>query len=185
MTEQWRSVVGYEDIYEVSDRGRVRTIARMTERLGRPYPIKARLRAITTCKARGYQTVPLTDAEGHPRRRYVHRLVLEAFTGPCPQGMEACHNDGDPGNNAIGNLRWDTHASNIADVIAHGNHRKVNQSHCIRGHLLMAPNLVDRSEGRGCRSCAAAHAYVQRTPGADLATHADRYYSRYTPERSA
>lgn len=50
----------------------------------------------------------------------VHRVVLEAFVGPAPEGMEACHNDGDPANNALSNLRWDTHAANNDDRFRHG-----------------------------------------------------------------
>lgn len=55
--------------------------------------------------------------------RYVHRLVLEAFVGPCPAGMECCHEDGDPGNNRLTNLRWDTHAGNMQDAVRHGTMR--------------------------------------------------------------
>lgn len=51
---------------------------------------------------------------------YVHHLVLDAFVGPCPDGMEACHNDGSPSNNFVSNLRWDTHKNNIADQKRHG-----------------------------------------------------------------
>jgi hypothetical protein len=51
---------------------------------------------------------------------YVHRLVLEAFVGPCPDGMEGCHGDGDTANNRLGNLRWDTPKSNRADASRHG-----------------------------------------------------------------
>ena len=50
----------------------------------------------------------------------VHKLVLEAFVGPCPDGLECCHNDGNSFNNHIDNLRWDTHKSNIHDRIKHG-----------------------------------------------------------------
>lgn len=46
-------------------------------------------------------------------RRFVHRLVLEAFVGPCPKGMEACHKDDNPLNNELGNLKWDTHQANV------------------------------------------------------------------------
>jgi hypothetical protein len=42
------------------------------------------------------------------------------FRGPCPPGMEACHNNGDPTDNRLCNLRWDTHANNEADKIRHG-----------------------------------------------------------------
>jgi hypothetical protein len=54
------------------------------------------------------------------RRALIHRLVLEAFVGPCPPGMESCHNDGNPVNNVASNLRWDTHKSNFQDMRRHG-----------------------------------------------------------------
>src|SRR5262245_28162285 len=57
---------------------------------------------------------------GRLRAFYVHRLVLEAFVGPCPPGQTACHNDGDTANNALGNLRWDTRTENMADKKKHG-----------------------------------------------------------------
>ncbi len=50
----------------------------------------------------------------------VHRLVLLAFVGPCPAGMECCHNNGNPTDNRVCNLRWDTRASNYADRDRHG-----------------------------------------------------------------
>jgi HNH endonuclease len=59
--------------------------------------------------------------------RAIHHLVLEAFVGPCPDGMEACHNDGNQKNNALENLRWDTHASNIADMMKHGTWKRGEQ----------------------------------------------------------
>lgn len=49
----------------------------------------------------------------------VHRLVLLAFTGPCPEGMESCHNDGDKANNNLTNLRWGTKKSNQGDRVKH------------------------------------------------------------------
>lgn len=50
----------------------------------------------------------------------VHRLILEAFCGPPPRGMQCCHNDGDRENNRIENLRWDTPKANKADAFLHG-----------------------------------------------------------------
>lgn len=58
--------------------------------------------------------------DGKPIGRLVHRLVLEAFVGPCPDGMEACHGDGDPDNNRLTNLRWDTRSANQMDSVRHG-----------------------------------------------------------------
>lgn len=54
------------------------------------------------------------------KSKLIHRLVLEAFVGPCPEGLETCHNDGDFTNNKLENLRWDTHKENCADRIKHG-----------------------------------------------------------------
>lgn len=53
----------------------------------------------------------------------IHRLVLECFVGPCPDGCCACHNNGQWDDNRLRNLRWDTQANNIADAIAHGTWR--------------------------------------------------------------
>lgn len=53
----------------------------------------------------------------------VHRLVLETYVGPCPEGMECCHNNGDPADNRVENLRWDTRKANIQDSVRHGTHR--------------------------------------------------------------
>lgn len=57
---------------------------------------------------------------GSRRRYFIHRLVLETFVGPCPEGMEGCHRDGDPSNNRIENLYWGTHADNVQDSVRHG-----------------------------------------------------------------
>ena len=46
---------------------------------------------------------------------YVHRLVLEAFVGNCPIGMQACHFDDNKLNNKVENLRWDTWKNNVLD----------------------------------------------------------------------
>lgn len=56
------------------------------------------------------------------RKRYtfVHRLVLEAFRGPCPAGEVCRHLDGDPSNNRLDNLKWGTPQENAHDRIRHG-----------------------------------------------------------------
>lgn len=52
--------------------------------------------------------------------KYIHLLVLRTFVGPCPDGMEGCHNDGNPENCAVSNLRWDSHRNNMQDRYKHG-----------------------------------------------------------------
>ena len=75
----------------------------------------------------GYSTVVL-GCNGTMYNLYVHRLLLEAFVGPCPNDMEACHNNGNPADNRLENLRWDTCSNNVKDAISHGTARCVNQA---------------------------------------------------------
>lgn len=52
---------------------------------------------------------------------YAHRSVALAWIGPCPAGgMEVCHNDSNPANNTVENLRWDTRKGNINDAVLLG-----------------------------------------------------------------
>lgn len=50
----------------------------------------------------------------------IHELVLLTFIGVKPDSMECCHNDGNPGNNHISNLRYDTKRNNWNDSVLHG-----------------------------------------------------------------
>ncbi len=54
------------------------------------------------------------------RHKIVARLVLQAFVGPCPEGMQCCHNDSNSLNNKLSNLRWDTVNNNVKDRIRDG-----------------------------------------------------------------
>lgn len=73
-----------------------------------------------TKNEKGYLYATLTNGEVS-KHFFIHTLVLLAFVGPQPDGMEACHYpDRDRCNNNVGNLRWDTHVNNIADKIEHG-----------------------------------------------------------------
>lgn len=67
----------------------------------------------------GYRTVLLYRG-GWQYRKLVHRLVLETFVGPCPKGMEGCHNNGIRTDNRLANLRWDTRSGNHRDAVKHG-----------------------------------------------------------------
>lgn len=68
---------------------------------------------------RGYYQVALTR-NGVVYYRKVHRLVLEEFIGPRPQGTEACHENGNKLDNRVTNLRWGTKSENYQDRFRHG-----------------------------------------------------------------
>ena len=150
MAEEWRPVVGYEGLYEVSDAGRVRSLSREV-RTGRGTRMVDGRILSPARGVGGYPVVSLSN--GGARVRPVHRLVLEAFVGPRPAGTECCHGDGDPENNRLSNLRWDTHESNMDDQRRHGTNHNVRKDRCKHGHPLEVPNLKPAQAAKGGRSC--------------------------------
>lgn len=67
-----------------------------------------------------YRRVVLIDELGKRHSHNVHKLILEAFVGPCPEGCESCHNNGNKFDNRLENLRWDTRSGNQLDRLKHG-----------------------------------------------------------------
>ena len=106
---------------------------------------------------------------------------MAAFVGPCPDGMEVCHNNGDATDNRLENLRYGSHSENMLDKRKHGTNHEVNKTHCPRGHALEAPNLVAspaKSGRRTCLACNRAKAYVRKYDLGNLFEElADRKYS--------
>lgn len=58
----------------------------------------------------------LYDEHGKRHQLPIYHVVLITFVGQRPGGMECCHADGNPANNAVSNLRWDTRRNNILDI---------------------------------------------------------------------
>lgn len=151
--ESWNPVVGFER-FEVSDQGRVRS---SDDRMLSP-----------RVSTGGYLVVTF-NVNGRKETRRIHRLVLEAFVGPAPLGTFGCHVDGDPANNRLSNLRWDTQANNLRDVVSHGRHHCSNRTQCLRGHEFTPENTILNAKGhRKCRQCEAIRRAKRRV------THGDR-----------
>lgn len=122
MSEEWRDVVGYEGFYQVSNKGRVRTVSRTVYRKnGSPHTVAERILRSWGMGKGQHQFVGLYKVPGERAKiTAVHRLVLESFVGPCPNNMECCHGDGNAKNNELSNLRWDTRSENQLDSVRHG-----------------------------------------------------------------
>jgi len=101
--EIWKSVVGYEDRYDISNLGRVKSLPRKgaSGRILKPSKMD-----------NDYLYVGLRK-NGIKKSCRVHRLVLIAFRGSSPEGTEASHLDGDSINNHLSNLIWESHSNNL------------------------------------------------------------------------
>lgn len=171
MTREWRSVVGYEGRYEVSNDGAVRSVWGSVPRPVRPFARK------------GYSLASLNlkgDRTTRRVQRRVHCLMLEAFVGPCPDGMQTRHLNGNGLDNRLVNLRWGTPSENSHDKVRHGTHPKAARTTCPRRHPLAGPNLDPFEASRGRRSCWAckiAKDAVRARGSGEFTSRADQVYA--------
>lgn len=99
--EEWKDVVGYEELYQVNNSGKVRS------------HYKGEWKIISDCSTKyGYKVV-LLYKDGVRKSARVHRLVAEAFI-PNPNNYPYInHKDENPANNCVENLEWCTAKYNI------------------------------------------------------------------------
>jgi hypothetical protein len=102
--EEWRKIEGWP--YEVSSIGRVRNL-------------KGHIMATHISKYDGRYFITLRN-KGKQAYHRVHRLMLTAFVGECPEGMECAHLNGIQTDNRIENLKWVTRKENMAHQYLHG-----------------------------------------------------------------
>lgn len=164
--EQWKPVVGYEGLYEVSNKGRVLSLR--TNRIMRPWRhYRAGLRLSLT-------------KDKVSKMNQIHRLVYEAFNGPIPDGYIVRHLNDNADDNRPENLVVGTHQDNINDMLRNSGHYRSKVMNCPRNHPLMEGNLVVGQLKRGYRSCLAcdrARIRVKRNPSlGSLQDESDRIF---------
>ena len=116
MTEEvWKDVVGYEGSYMVSDLGRVKSLDRAVR--GGHGQIHARKgQILTLAPAKSNARITNLSKGGVNKPHRVARLVLQAFRGPSPPGMVACHKSHDSTDNSLANLHWLTLRKNYESL---------------------------------------------------------------------
>lgn len=100
--EIWRPVAGHEDLYEVSNQGRVRSIN--YRRTGKIHLLKPRI------ANGGYLSIHRNDSS---KRLFIHRLVAEAFIENPDNLPQVNHKNEDKTDNRVENLEWCTASYNI------------------------------------------------------------------------
>lgn len=164
--ERWLPIPGWEPLYQVSDKGRVRSLYRtIVCKNGVRKPKPGRILKASPSDG-GHLFVKLYDG-GRYRGAPVHLLMMEAFVGPCPEGMEVLHHNDVPDDNRLDNLRYGTRSANVLDMVRNGNHNHARVTSCKMSHPYAEPNLVPSSlkkGGRSCLACSRARAYARNHP---------------------
>jgi hypothetical protein len=93
--------------YEISDLGQVRRAA--NQKLRKP-----------SCTPAGYQVIVISRPKQKHLGVYVHREVMRAFVGPCPDGFQVSHKNGNNTDNRLENLCYETPTKNIQRKSHHG-----------------------------------------------------------------
>lgn len=122
--ERWADIPGYPG-YQASDQGRIRSVDReVVYSNGRRRWYRGRIRK--PYYHNGYPYLHLTFNGGNVLVPY---LILLAFVGPRPEGLEICHGNDDPTDNRLSNLRYDTRRENCRDLVSNGgtNTQKLRQ----------------------------------------------------------
>mgnify|MGYP003296731839 CR=1 FL=1 len=129
LKEIWKPIRDFEELYEVSNLGRVRSLRRNI------------IMKLRTRENDGYVTCTLSN-DGKVRGKLVHRLVAEAFIPNHKNKPEVNHIDGDKQNNSITNLQWVTASENqnhsIKIGLRHGSRLKNG------GSVLLTKDMNDR-----------------------------------------
>ena len=119
-----KTILGFPD-YAITKDGRVWSKPRISLR---NYSIGGRW-IKQTKTGFGHLMVSLCR-NGKVYQKLVHQLVLDAFVGPRPDGMECRHLNGNPQDNRLDNLKWGTHSENQKDAVLHGTHVNNRGSRC-------------------------------------------------------
>lgn len=111
MQEIWKDIEGFEGLYQVSNKGRIKSLSRTTS--GKKHGIhKLKEKILKPSKCGKYYQIYLRK-DGNNKRFYIHRLVGKAFLECLNDNLDINHKDGNPSNNKVDNLEWVTRSQNI------------------------------------------------------------------------
>lgn len=117
-TEIWKPVVGFEELYSISNYGNLRR-HRRRDTLGRRTKRGEEIKVHPHCK-QGYLIVSLRDKTGKTKTLKIHQIVAHAFLGPQLEGHQVNHKDGFRTNNRVSNLEYVTPRENAQHAIRIG-----------------------------------------------------------------
>lgn len=154
--EVWKDVVGYEGIYEVSSKGRVKSVEGKITYTKRHGKRVWKERVLKEKNPNGRDVRVTLWSEGQHEDFLVHRLVGMAFIAN-PEGKPAInHKDGNPRNNHVDNLEWVTYEENQNHAFDNG---------LVNTNIKVALKCTTTNKSHTFRSMARGSEFLGRSPG--------------------
>jgi hypothetical protein len=136
MNEIWKNIPAYEGMYQVSNLGRVKTVAREVKNTAKSFR-KLEEKIHTPCdNGNGYKYVTLSMSRVRSNY-YIHRIVAEVFLCNCFELLEVNHIDGNKANNRVDNLEWCTRSENAKHA------HKSGLNHVLKGEANPGAKLTE------------------------------------------
>ena len=168
MVEEWKDIDGYEGLYQVSNLGNVKSLAKF-DRLGRFH----KERILSTCdNGSGYLVVNLKH-NGKQRMKTVHKLVANHFIYNPDNKPEINHKDGNKKNNRVDNLEWCNRSENVKHAFKTGLNYQTGKRKVLCVELNKIFSSIAEAESwvgvkgsrianvcrlrRGCKTCGGYH----------------------------
>ncbi len=114
MIEEWRDIIGYEGLYQISNIGRIKTLSKFAGRSNRKEKIMKQ-----SFNSKGYLHIVLSKNNISQTCR-VNRLVALNFISNPDNLPQVNHKDGIKANNRVDNLEWCTSKYNVNHSIYTG-----------------------------------------------------------------
>lgn len=111
MNEEWKDILGFEGSYQISNLGRVKSLARICLVFGNKKKILKEIIMVQFINRCGHKVVFLR-LPGFKRKYFVHRLVAQSFIENPLNKAVVNHIDCDKHNNHVTNLEWMTSGEN-------------------------------------------------------------------------
>lgn len=151
MEEEWKDIKGYEELYQVSNLGRIKSLDRIIiMKNGIERKIKGRILIPTLDGKKNYLQVNLSKNNIH-KTHLVHRLVGLSFVNGHEEGLDINHIDCDKTNNHYLNLRWVTRSQNMRNEKTYKKiikHHKEIQSKAVIGVNKINGLILEFESGR-------------------------------------
>lgn len=145
MNEEWRSIRGYEGLYDVSNLGNIRSIERLDSRKHKRggFVLKRMV------NRKGYYEVNLCK-NGVIKPTPVHKLVMQEFSGDRPIGYDINHKDGNKLNPSFDNLEYVTPGGNVQHAFDNGlNHGRKGEKHHLAKLTNKQADIIREMYGNG------------------------------------